>query len=95
MTVTAAFVGTGGYFIAFFGFCAVLGLTTAVRGHGRSKWWGSAAMMIERPGSQLEDGRAQFAATGGSAAAAGFFGGLPLERGKKPEDPARVSLLKF
>lgn len=51
-------------------------------------------MAIERPGSQPEDGRAQFAATGGSAAA-GFFGSLPLEREQKREDPARVSLLKF
>jgi hypothetical protein len=71
---TGAFAVTGLFFMCFCGFCGVLGLTTAVRGHGRSKWWGTRELAMEYHDAQ-PDGRHKFAATGGSAAQ--WFSSLP------------------
>jgi len=95
LVVGGAALSTGGFFFLFCGCCAVMGMTTAVRGRGSNKWWGTQEMLIHRDASEPEHGRAQFAATGVAPQGAGFFASMPLEKHAKRDDPSRVSLLKF
>ena len=81
---------TGLFFFGFCACCATLGLTTAVRGHGRNKWWGTREMAIERPDIRPPDGRYGFR-VGGTGDTGAFLGALPSS-GRRV-DPTRESLL--
>lgn len=87
---TGAVATTGMFFFGFCACCATLGLTTAVRGRDRGKWWGSREMAIERPTAGPLDGRYGFS-VGGTGDTGVFLGALPPS--VRRVDPARESLL--
>ena len=89
--VTSAFASTGVFFLCTCVCCVWIGLNGRVRGNGRSKWWGTQEMRIDRPPLGGPGNRAYYPTSGAVASPGGFFATLPSA--ETVFDPVRQKLL--